>query len=145
MNAHARVFSTATGYVIDAIYESTNRGLYSGKTKEELELEYGFTLESVTAEEAYNRGLAHATTPMRRETKGEFWYSLEVLPPCKYTTARGATSFYVSEAITCNVHSFHVQIGDEYWTANRPSTTTHDELIALVQATQAQETANANQ
>ena len=57
-----------------------------------------------------------------RETKEEWWDALEVLPPMMWRQYDWIETFFISEAMTDNIHSCHVRLGDEYFTVNRRTT-----------------------
>lgn len=66
------------------------------------------------------------------ETEEQFWYALEVLPPCKWVRSKGAEAFFVSEALTGDIYSWHVRIGKRYWTLNRSCACSPDYIISEV-------------
>lgn len=117
-------------FVVDQVGPD-GRGMYSRKTREELEAEYG-TLEVIDTEEAARRTDAAATTGPREITSEDFQDALEVLPPMRWINRGGAESFRISEAISGTVHGAYVRIGERYFTLAQPLRVTHDELVAKV-------------
>ena len=66
------------------------------------------------------------------ETREQFLEMLGVLPPCKWVRTKGAEAFFVSEALSADIHAWHVRIGERYWTLNRSSACSAEYIIAEV-------------
>ncbi len=62
-------------------------------------------------------------------TEQDYWEALEVLPPIFWRSGGGAESFFISEAMTSNIHSCCIKINDKFYTAMRRTTLSHDELL----------------
>ena len=57
---------------------------------------------------------------------------LNLLPPCGWRTVRGVELFYVSEALTSDIHQFLARLGDRYFSCNRRRGTNYEELAEAV-------------
>ena len=44
-----------------------------------------------------------------------FWYFLEIMPPVRWTHTLCGESFFISEALTGNIHSKYIREGDRYF------------------------------
>lgn len=54
--------------------------------------------------------------PPHKITEERFFYMLEVLPPCRWSTYRSMESFHVSEHLSGDVVSWFARLGaDEFW------------------------------
>jgi len=84
--------------------------------------------KAIDAIQAANKA-KYCTAP-EEITKEKFWYFLEVLPPCKWTHIGGAECFFVSEALTMDLHQWCVRIGDKYWALNRSRFAKPADIIA---------------
>lgn len=71
-------------------------------------------------------------TDPTEETEEQFWYALEVLPPCRWRTVRGIEMFHISERITLDLVSWHARIGGRYFTFNDRAGANMDDLAAKV-------------
>lgn len=100
---------------IDTIIDG--KGTYSGETLEEVRLRYPDVVV-MSFDEAYKRyENSFAEQPPEEITEKEFWYFLEVLPPCSWTRQHDSESFYMSE-FTCGDVTLHlVRIGTRYFKA----------------------------
>ena len=109
------------------------RGLYGGKTAEELQDEYpGARLEDLETFAA-RADDSYRTKPARC-TQEAFWYALEVLPPEDWTRAGNAESFKMSERTSGSITRIYAQIGEECWTFEDSFTLTHAEIMQRIQA-----------
>ena len=50
------------------------------------------------------------------ESEEDWWYGLEVLPPCRWKTVRGVELFHISERLTGDLVRWHARIGDQHFT-----------------------------
>ena len=67
------------------------------------------TLQDEAARAKYCKGL-------EEKTEEDFWYALEVLPPCNHAITSGVEIFYVSERVTGNLVHWWLQYKDRYFT-----------------------------
>lgn len=116
------------------------RGSYGGRTLEELKTEYGPDVQLLPFREAVDTCITNACAtyckPPVEITREHYWQMLKVLPPCKWTRDRGAECFYVSEALTGDLHSWCVCIGPSnagrYFELTRSCRSTPAEIMAEV-------------
>jgi hypothetical protein len=70
-----------------------------------------------------------------REISHETWRSsLNCLPPCRWRMVRGVELFYVSEAITSDIHSFYAAFDGRYFSRDCRVTVKYDDMAAGVYA-----------
>jgi len=106
-----------------------------GLTIEQYEAERGIKLKAISDAEldelqsAFEAGLV--TDPVE-ETEADFWYALEVLPPCRWRTVQGVELFHVSERLTADLVSWHGQIKGRYFTFTDQARRPMEELAAKV-------------
>jgi hypothetical protein len=112
----AQVFFSPSAKYCSAI-DVVNRngiGAYSGRTLEQLREEYpdiSIVDEQVSIDHDRNRRI---TAPV--EISQEDWYYLlEVLPPCKWGRSASAEAFHISERITYDIVTWAVRIGTKYY------------------------------
>lgn len=68
------------------------------------------------------------------EVTEERWYEmLEVLPPMKWRSGRGAESFMLSEGLAGNLRTIFCRIGDRYFELADESCLTHEQIADLCQ------------
>lgn len=59
---------------------------------------------------------------------------LNCLPPQRWVRGATAESFRISEAITGDLYTFCVRLGDRFFSITERGTTTHDDLVRLCAA-----------
>lgn len=89
-------------------------GLYGRQSLEQMQAKYG-QVEIISDDEATQRVEASRTTEPKEITKEDFWYLLEVLPPCKWKRLGSTEAFHVSERITESIVTWCVRIGERYF------------------------------
>lgn len=107
-------------------------GQYGRQTLAQLEAIYGEVVV-IDEFEATRRIEASKTTEPKEITKGEFWYLLEVLPPCKWKRSGSTEAFHVSERITCSIVTWCVRVGDRYFRLDDTDRLTPDQATQKVQ------------
>jgi len=92
-------------------------------------------LIAITWDEFYKITEAHELTlqgEFTEETEQRYYDALECLPPCKWHSLDDRfTSFYISEALTGSLHSFHIsdKKTGRFYTATRSRFIKDDELL----------------
>lgn len=89
-----------------------------GLTIEEYEKERGYKVRVVSEDEMME--LSHdyeesLITKPKRITKDNYWYALEVLPPCRWHNVRGIEVFHVSERLTGDLVAWYACINEKYY------------------------------
>ena len=82
------------------------------------EADRGYPVKVITTEELDRLDAAHKAsliTEPHEQTEEEFWYSLEVLPPCKWRTVNGVELFHVSERLTGDLVNWNAQYKGRFW------------------------------
>lgn len=70
-----------------------------------------------------------------REISEQTWRnSLNCLPPCRWKMVRGVELFYVSEAITSDIHSFYAALDGRYFSRDCRTSVKYDDMAADVYA-----------
>lgn len=118
--------------IIDEV-KADQTGLYSGKTKAELEMKHG-PLQVMSGEDAVKLVEKAATTDPIAIDQERFIDLLECLPPSKWHTFPGAEAFHVCERITYNIVTWCVRIGKDYFTFNGTCMMTSLQAVELVKA-----------
>jgi len=117
--------------VIDAVGPN-GRGLYSNKTREELEAESG-TLTVMDRDAAMAAVDQASSTGPEEITQEAFIDALECLPPRKWQgSGQGMESFRISEPFDGSVHWSFVRIGQRYFKLRPPMRIQHDDLCRMV-------------
>lgn len=105
-------------------------GLYSRETKEQFAKRYpNIGLMGVEAAMAAER-LPHLTGPQEID-EDKYTYALEVLPPCRFVVAERVQSFFVSEAVTMDIHAWYVRLGRRFFTLQQSRAMKTDEIVQL--------------
>ena len=65
-------------------------------------------------------------------TRQLFWDMLEILPPKKWTRGNDCESFYVMEALTGDLHEWHIRIGERYFALIAPRSLNHNQIMEKV-------------
>lgn len=115
-------------HAVDAVHPVTGKGLYSGKTVEELTAENG-PLETITNAEASRRVDAAAVSAPAEITAERWDDALNCLPPQRWVRRNGAESFQFMERYCGNVTSVYVKLGDRFWTWHDIVGTEHEVLV----------------
>lgn len=117
------------------ILNSTYVHYTDGKTFKQYNEEHKNTLIALTWEDFENKYLTPYYKSLQKEwkeeTKEEFWDALECLPPCNWHNIGLFNVFFVSEAYTGDLHSWHVhdKKSGKYYTALRSCFIKDDELF----------------
>lgn len=139
--------TNSTPYIvgsIDIVDPSTNLGLFSGKTLEQISAKYP-DARVVTFEECERlREEAVIKTPWHI-TEDRFQYLKAVLPPCKWTNHGSEESFFLSERLTGSVVTWAVRLGNSFFELQDRSTLSHADVVRACSVTLAQETRAALQ
>lgn len=86
-----------------------------GLTPQQYAAKHGFPVRVVTSaqmDEMTERYAASLVTDPTDETESDWWYSLEVLPPCRWHTCKGVELFHISERVTLDLVSWHAKVLD---------------------------------
>lgn len=119
--------------IIDVVNDD-QRGLYSNKTKEELEAQYGGPVQVMADSDAVALVEKAATTEPVAIDNDRFIDLLECLPPSKWCTFPGAEAFHICERITYDIVTWCVRIGKEYYSFNGTCKMTSQAAVELVKA-----------
>jgi hypothetical protein len=93
--------------------------------------ERGFPIRVVTSEELdalLGARLQSLITEPVEETEADYWYALEVLPPCKWGQVRGVELFHISERIEGDLVAWHAQVGHRYFTCTDRASADREQL-----------------
>lgn len=123
-------FSPSAQYcsAIDVVNPKTGRGVYSGKTLEEIKAEHSDTVIADAEVAAQHDRQRRITDP--REISQEDWrYLLEVLPPCKWVRHSNAESFHISERITHDIVTWAVRINGNFYRFDDTCRLSHDDVV----------------
>jgi hypothetical protein len=134
------VWDPATGRIYTFLFPDatgTPRSAYGNETFEELRAAGSISPEAVILPfvDAYARQEAadrarYCTGPQRIDR--ERWDELlNVLPPCHWVRCDSTESFHISEAITGNLYTHCVRIGDKYFTLVEERPTRHSDLVRM--------------
>lgn len=132
------LYATTTDRVIDGCLEvdgqPTDFGLYSRKSKDEMENEYG-PMIVLPAREASERAEA-ATLERNRGVTAisaeRFTEALHCLPPMKWTVLGDVESFRISEPYSWGLHHAYVRIGQRHFCLLARLSATHADLVCEV-------------
>lgn len=72
------------------------------------------------------------TTDPVEITESDYWYLLEVLPPCSWQKFGDTESFYMSEFTNLSVTCHVVRIGKQYFKFEAPVMHSHSDRVAKV-------------
>jgi hypothetical protein len=134
------VWDPATGRIYTFLFPDASgvlRSAYGNETIEELRAAGSISPEAVvmpfldayTLQESSDRA-RYCTGPQRIDR--ERWDELlNVLPPCRWARGAGSESFHISEALTGNLYTHCVRIGDNYFTLNEERGTSHSDLVRM--------------
>lgn len=106
----------------------------NGLTFEEYQEQKGTPLKIATSEELQklweNYEKSFDNKPFEEITQNQWEYSLECLPPVKYTRfGRKDSFFFISEAYTGDLHSLYVEKNGKFYTALRNIKTPAKDII----------------
>lgn len=117
---------------IDAVHPKTGRGLWGGRTFEEIKAENpGAIIERYEVIENFIREMYREAPAIIDADRWD--YALNVLPPVAWITQRGAETFHISELLTHDIASIYCRIGDRYFIMNDSIALTHDEIVTACQ------------
>ena len=101
------------------------RNPYTGETEADYRAA-GLTILSCEEFDALWKKKEDALTgDWKEETEEDYQYSLNVLPPCLWIDH----GFFVSEAFTGNIHSFHQRYNGKYYTSLQRISTPRSEIM----------------
>lgn len=118
----------AQGTIVDQL---TSCGLsqYGGRTKEELEMQFG-PLEILSGQEAVERlEQKHMEHEPREIEESGYEYARTVLPPLRCVENGASASFRIGEPYVMTLHTAYIRIGDRFFQILRPL---HEEHVDLV-------------
>lgn len=107
-NGHAQSFLLPDGTI----------AYTDGLTPEAYAQERGFPVKIITDAELDDMIEDHEAsliTEPKEESKEDWWYALEVLPPCRWHHVAGVELFHISERLTGNLVSWHAQYRDKFY------------------------------
>lgn len=106
------------------------RNPYTGETEADYRAA-GLTILSCEEFDALWKKKEDALTgDWKEETEEDYQYSLNVLPPCLWIDH----GFFVSEAFTGNIHSFHQSYNGKYYTSLQRINTPRSEIMESLKA-----------
>lgn len=144
IKTQARAYSTMSapeGHIPTHV-DYTSRYNYNGANftlQEYRDFKGNQNLVAITWEEFSKIIEAHEQTlqgEWMEETEDKYEYALECLPPCKWHNLNERfNSFYVSEALTGSLHSFHIfdRKTRKYYTATRSKFISDAELLTQLE------------
>ena len=123
-------FSPSAQYcsAIDVVNPETGRGVYSGKTLEEFIFEYA-DISIVDDEVAVQHDRQRRITEPREISQEDWYYLLEVLPPCKWVRHSSAESFHISERITHDIVTWAARIADKFYRFDDTCRLSHEDVV----------------
>lgn len=83
-------------------------------------------------EAAQTKAYCHAPV---EESAEDFDEMLNVLPPAKWLRGKDSEAFFVPEALSGTLYTWHVRIGSRYWCLNRDGSRSPESIIAEVATT----------
>ena len=83
-------------------------------------------------DEAYDKYVDSAVTSPKEITKEDFWYFLEVFPPCSWQRQHDSESFYMSEFTNGNVTKHLVRVGERYFSFEDHVMRSHEDRVKKV-------------
>lgn len=89
----------------------------------------GDELDALISE--HEQSLVTLPAPIERD---QFWYFLEVLPPCRWHDHKGVELFHVSERLTGDLVQWCARIGDAHYGFIDRAGRASDELVAVVRS-----------
>lgn len=107
--------------VQSVMLEDGTVGWTDGWTPEQYAAERGFPVKVISDAELdalLETRLRSLITEPTEESEKDFWYALEVLPPCRWGRVKGVEMFHISERIEGNIVAWHAQLGGRYATCN---------------------------
>lgn len=111
-------------------------GLYSKKSLTDFQNEYP-NIVILTGEEMSTRIYEAAKKPVSEISINRYTDMLEVLPPLRWVSSSGNTTFMLSERFTNNITDIYakIQVGDDkyrYFTFRDEDTLTHRQIVEKV-------------
>jgi hypothetical protein len=121
-------FSPKTNTIIDEV--AYGFGVYSGRTLEQTREDYGGDVIITNVDRAVDIiREANKTTPSEI-TEDDFYYFLEVLPPCRWKNRGDSESFFMSEFETYDITTHLVRIAHRYFKFDDSCNVTHEEAVS---------------
>lgn len=121
-------FHTESKTLIDGV-RPDGLGVYSGKTQAELAEEYKGEVVVMESDAAQALHEAKYIEAPKEITEAQFWYWLEVLPPCQWVRRHDSESFHMSEFTTGQITRIVVRIGTRYFDFEDTYKLTHEERV----------------
>lgn len=127
----ALFYVDAEGTIVDQL---TSCGLsqYSGRTQEELEVQFG-PLVILSAQDAVERlEQKHIEHVPQEIEESAFEYARKVLPPLRYVENGASASFRIGEPYVMTLHTAYIRVGDRFFQILRPLHEEHADLVDRV-------------
>lgn len=134
------VWDPAVGRVYTFLFPDAGgvlRSAYGNETIDELRSSGHVSPEAVVLpfEEAYTlqegADRARYCTGPQRIDRNRWDELLNVLPPCHWIRSEACESFHISEALTGNLYTHCVRVGDAYFTLIEDRGTSHSDLVRM--------------
>ncbi len=121
-------FNAKTNEIIDIVVDGV--GVYSKRDLKQTWMDYGDGVGIVDEDYAIARiRKANKTQPVEI-TEGDWWYFLEVLPPCRWKNHGSSESFFMSEFVTYDITTHLVRIAGRYFKFDDSCNVTHEEAVS---------------
>jgi hypothetical protein len=113
--------------------------LYGRRTLADIQATEAADAVEMDADEAHRLHCEHFRAPVTEITREQYWYALEVLPPCRWRGIGDSfETFHISERVTANIVNWYCQTrterGERYFTLTDYETLRPDELAERVAA-----------
>lgn len=119
--------------IIDAVNPDTGRGLYGGRTLEEIQRENpGAVVADVGVAIAANEALFRE--PPVEMSEAAWREALDVLPPVGWTSSGDTETFKLAERTSGNVTAIYCRIGARYFCLSDDYRTPHSDIVAACRA-----------
>lgn len=123
-----RVFYVPGSHLtIDAVNPETGRGLYGGRTLEEIRQEHP-RAEIGDAEAVFRAQEDACRSPVRETTEEAFMDALEVLPPVGWVMGRNQ-SFKISERLFGSITSIYARVDGRFFKLEDSISTPHGFIV----------------
>jgi hypothetical protein len=125
------------GHVQSHLLENGTVAYSTGLSPEQYQEARGFPIRIIENDELdamMARHIDALVTDPREETREQYWYALECLPPSKWRTMRGVEMFHICERITADLVAWHCRLGERYATFNDRAGKPADEIAAKAAA-----------
>ena len=116
--------------MVDMIHPDTGKGVYGGRTLEEVREEYP-NAEEMHIDKATALTNDFYRTPPMRTTKQAWQDALDVLPPRNYVVQGSTASFKMSEMLCGDITRVYCRLGENYFYFNGEVRLTHDAIVEM--------------